>query len=416
MRSRLVWIHRYVGLAMALFLAMAGLTGSLLVWYHELDAAVNPRWFSVTPAPGAAPIDPLTLRERVEAAYPHARVNYVSLSGHPQEAAVFHLDARPRPDKPQAAPASVDEVFVNPYTAEILGARRWGALLDGWHNLMPFIYRLHYALALDDFGVLLMGVVALLWTLDCFAGAWLTFPPPTKRGARKNASSWLARWKPAWKLRWREGSYKLNYDLHRAGGLWPWLMLLVLAWSGVAFNLNKEVYSPTMRLAFDMQPQVWELPARASAAPDLVMPWQQARLAGQQHMQALASREGFEVAGAEALQFVPRVNAFRYRAKTSRDVNEKRGNTYVVFDAVDGRLLMAYVPTGKAAGDTLTTWLMTLHMAHIWGIPFRMFVTVLGVAVAMLSITGIHIWLKKRAGRRKALNRDQPLKLAPGQG
>ena len=42
MRSILLYLHRYLGLAMALFLALAGLTGSILAFHHELDEWLNP--------------------------------------------------------------------------------------------------------------------------------------------------------------------------------------------------------------------------------------------------------------------------------------------------------------------------------------------------------------------------------------
>ncbi|MEA1120335.1 PepSY domain-containing protein, partial [Klebsiella pneumoniae] len=56
-------------------------------------------------------------------------------------------------------------------------------------------------------------------------------------------------------------AYKINFDLHRAGGLWIWPMLLVFAWSGVAFNLTP-VYSPVMRVfgASDLREQLVPLP------------------------------------------------------------------------------------------------------------------------------------------------------------
>ena len=37
MRSVYVVLHRYIGLATALFLALAGLTGSVLAFNHEID-------------------------------------------------------------------------------------------------------------------------------------------------------------------------------------------------------------------------------------------------------------------------------------------------------------------------------------------------------------------------------------------
>ena len=48
LRRLLVWVHRYVGLAIALFVAMAGLTGSVLTFPHEIDEWLNPDFFAET--------------------------------------------------------------------------------------------------------------------------------------------------------------------------------------------------------------------------------------------------------------------------------------------------------------------------------------------------------------------------------
>jgi len=45
MRSILVLQHRWFGLAAALFLFIAGLTGAVIAFDHELDAALNPQFF-----------------------------------------------------------------------------------------------------------------------------------------------------------------------------------------------------------------------------------------------------------------------------------------------------------------------------------------------------------------------------------
>ena len=38
-------VHRYVGLLMAVFLMVAGLTGSVIVYKHELEAVLSPSLF-----------------------------------------------------------------------------------------------------------------------------------------------------------------------------------------------------------------------------------------------------------------------------------------------------------------------------------------------------------------------------------
>lgn len=49
--------------------------------------------------------------------------------------------------------------------------------------------------------------------------------------------------------------------------------------------------------------------------------------------------------------------------------------------------------------DTASNWLFTLHMARIGGLLFQIFISVMGIVVALLSITGVIIWRKKHASR-----------------
>ena len=87
-------------------------------------------------------------------------------------------------------------------------------------------------------------------------------------------------------------------------------------------------------------------------------------------------------------------------ARTSSDVNERFGETWVYVDATDGALLGHYLPTGEAAGNTVTTWLTSLHIAAVGGVGYRVIATVLGLAVIVLSVTGVMIWWRKQGTAR----------------
>ncbi len=86
---------------------------------------------------------------------------------------------------------------------------------------------------------------------------------------------------------------------------------------------------------------------------------------------------------------------------SSRDIGDKYGSTSIYFDAWSGALTKIDVPTGQRAGNTLTTWLVELHMANLFGLPYKIFVAALGLVIAILSATGVYIWWKKRAARSK---------------
>lgn len=407
--TRQFWVllHRYAGLVMALFLLVAGLTGSLLAFYEELDHATAPTLRRVAlPAPGAQPLDAPALRERVIAHYAARQVkvtaDFLPLRTQPGLAASVSIAVVPDPSGKPSALAD-DEVFVDPHTGRILGARKWGDISQGWKNLMPFIYRLHYSLALDGPGMWVMGIAALVWTLDCFVGFYLTLPVRVVRKAaaakKANGKGWWPRWKPAWLVRWSGGAYKVNFDLHRAGGLWVWAMLFVLAWSSVGFNLREPVFDPVMKTLFTMDDPEAALPRLERPQPSPGMGWDQALRTGRALMAREAQRRGFQVNHEQYLFYAPERAAFAYSAHTSLDVNHDYGRTRVFFSANDGSFRVLDAPTGQASGNTVAMWLYALHMAHVWGLPFRIFVCAMGLVVAALCVTGIVIWLKKRRAR-----------------
>ena len=69
------------------------------------------------------------------------------------------------------------------------------------------------------------------------------------------------------------------------------------------------------------------------------------------------------------------------------------------------------VPVGAGDDGGADNWFMALHMAQVGGLPYRIFVSALGLLVTMLSVTGVVIWMKKRsariAGRRRLVKADQ---------
>lgn len=396
-RALAIVVHRWVGLAMTVFLVVAGLTGSLISFYQELDVALNPALRRVrAPVAGARLLDPLVLRDRLQARLPADRAaRFVALQQAHDRAATFHVDVPPAREG-----AVDDEYFVDPYSGELLGSRRAGDLGQGIQNLMPFILRLHYSLALGSLGETLFGLVALLWTLDCFVGMYLTLPPRPRTGQAAPRKPWLARWKPAWLLR-ASKLFALVFTWHRASGLWVWALLLVFAWSSVGLNLQR-VYNPVMRLAFGMRDEAWEqLPELATPKRTAALGWNAARDMSRAAMAERAARDGFEIIHERSLGYYPERGAYRYRVRTSLDVSDRYAGTTVWLDGDTGRTLAFDFPTGETTGNTLSTWLYQLHFGAVasGGLPYRIVVCLMGLLVALLSITGVWIWAKKRGKR-----------------
>nr|WP_253203921.1 PepSY-associated TM helix domain-containing protein [Methylosinus sp. KRF6] len=47
-------------------------------------------------------------------------------------------------------------------------------------------------------------------------------------------------------------------------------------------------------------------------------------------------------------------------------------------------------------------------MARVFDLPYRIFVCILGLVIAMLSGTGVYIWWKKRAAKSAPSGRRKP--------
>jgi len=82
---------------------------------------------------------------------------------------------------------------------------------------------------------------------------------------------------------------------------------------------------------------------------------------------------------------------YLYFVKSSRDVEDKVGVTWITFNGDTGALISFDLPTGKHSGYTVTNWLSALHMADVFGLPYRIFVCALGLVITMLSVTGVYI-------------------------
>lgn len=403
--TRQFWVivHRWAGLTIALFLTVAGATGTFLAFFDELDALLAPQMhIAAPPAPGAAMLDPLTLRDRLLAAHPGGTINYLPLIPEPGRSlrlSVDRIDHRTGALQPWSP--DWDELSVNPYTGEILGYRQWGDIGQGMVNLMPFVYRLHYSLALGKTATLAFGIAALIWTIDCFIGFYLTFPVRLKQreGQAYPATSWRSRWKPSWLVRWKGGPHRLTVDLHRAGGLWIWPLLLVFAWSSVAFNLT-QVHDPVMKLfGFDRLADGIVPPPAPRHAPKL--DFRAAAAAGERLARQEAARRGLVIVPEKksGLYHRPNAGVYSYAFSSSADFRTHGGRSIVLFDSDTGRLLKLVLPQGQNGANTFTEWVMSLHMAAVWGLPYRIAVSLIGLMVTMLSITGVIIWMRKRSAR-----------------
>lgn len=381
MRALLGRVHRYAGLVLAGILFVAGITGSIIAFQEEIDRWLNPDLYQrATDAP-SLPLDDLVAAVARQVG---TSVNAVYLE-RPGENVLLLVE-------PQRGTApGFDQVFADPVSGRVVGTRLWGECCLERKNVIPFLYTLHASLHLPGaWGTMLMGGVAILWLMECLVGFCLTLPAGWR--------NWR-KWKSAWTLRPGAGGLRLGRDLHRAGGLWTWAILIVVASSGIALNLREPVFRPMVGMVAGLSPTPLDQAIAAGAADtsDRRLTFAGALDRARGHARAL-----FPDPVAHYVRYDAELNTYAV-ALTNRNDRahplDGLGPSWLYVSASDGRVVARDAMGAGTAGDTYLQSQFSLHSGHILGIPGRALIALAGLFVAMLSVTGVYVWGRRRMAR-----------------
>jgi uncharacterized iron-regulated membrane protein len=379
LRPVLVLWHRWFGLIAAVWLLLLALTGSFIVFMDEADRALNPDLRRVEATGEPLPVQALV--DAVATARPGTFVDYLLMPTNPTDSVlVFNAPVltpgRPTPDH------EFRQIYLNPYTAQILGDRRFGEPGFDARRFSQFMYQLHMDLNLGPVATWLLGLLALLWVFDHVASAMLSFP--TAR-----------RWMESFRVRWKSGSAKITFDLHRAPGLWLFPVTLMLAVTGVALNWPTETdavfeaVSPTTPFPTETLPTLPQAEYRPAISIDRAMAIARAETAG---------------ARVSAVSTHPDKGVYWVRLKDPRDLDET-GGRWVVVDFRDGRVLSNRHLRDGSVGDEVKAWLFPLHTGHAVGWPGRILICLSGLVLSGFIVTGVMIWWTRRSAKLRTARR-----------
>ena len=349
------------------FLSVAALSGVWLVFRQPLDHALRARLHVVTPAKTRLSDDEIV--SRVESAFPAARVSILQLPQSPDES--MSLDVLPRRS---GTKLPFDRVYINPYTGRLLGERTMGT--PSFDSVDSFIYGLHVQLVGGPWGYRAMGVVALVWLLSSLVGLALAWPPLWRR--------WRS-WRPV--LSARPGNtYQLNYDLHRAGGVWLLPVAVILAFTAVTMNLPELVrpvvswFSPLSRR-----------PAGTPIQPeDAVVTFGQSDAAVRQRFPEAKINNIFRDFGngRDSVYF-----------HLPEDANPE-GDDFALVDLRTGKITGIDRPARSSAGDRFMAWIFPLHSGLAFGWPSRLLIALSGIVILGTNGASLYTWISRWRKRR----------------
>ncbi|SNX59028.1 Uncharacterized iron-regulated membrane protein [Nitrosomonas ureae] len=387
-RQILTLLHRWAGLFLAVFLFISGLTGAIISWDHELDEWLNPQLFDRQSQ--GDPLPPTILADQLEAADPRILITWLPLTIEPDENLGLGVKGRIDPRTGKAFVLGFNQIALDPVSGELRGSRMWGEISLTRENFIPFLYKLHYSMHIPDafdieLGIVLMGILAIVWSIDCFIALWISFPN-------------FEVWRKSFAFRWRQGSYKLNFDLHRSGGVWLWGLLLILSVTAVSMNLKLEISRPIVSIFSTLTPDPFAI-RTPNPHDEPIEP-------------IIARSEIIELAHAESQKrnwsiplggmfYDPEYGIYgvTFHEPGQDHAEFGLGNPWLYFDGQDGSLLGEKIPGTGSAGDIFLDAQFPLHSGRILGLPGRIIISVLGLLIAMLSVTGVIIWQRKRWAR-----------------
>lgn len=364
-RLRRVWlnVHLWIGVGLLVALVPLGVTGSILVWHDPIDRALHAERYATSGPTVAQP--PAAYVRAAEAAFADrarlTQIRFPERVGDPVVAVGRLAGPTTKGQRPRSLNAWID-----PPTARVLDVAEPAA---GFTMLM---HRVHGTLLIPEIGRKVVGWLGWAMFVSTATGLWLWWP----RGGDLLKG-----------LRWRRGPSTI-YNLHHTVGFWICLPLAVLSLTGVYIS-----FPETSRAVFG-RPAPPPRPPGARFAPPIESP----RLSPADAVAlARAAAPGGDLAEINA---PTRGREPVWRIRIRQDGGPPR--TVEIVDATGAVKAPGRAATPAGGPDPVSRLMRRIHDGTDMGIAWQTVIFVAGLAPALLSATGVVMWLNRRARRRAA--------------
>lgn len=364
--------HLYLGIIAGAIIAVVGLTGSILVFQDEIDVALNPDLFNISPRGHKLPLGELieTVRQR----HPDLVFDYV-LTGKPgnDELAYSFLNYK-----------GLNEVFIDPYTAEIKGSRVYNS------GFIGVVTKIHTSLLVPVAGKYIVGLSALCLLILTISGLRLWIP-----------SKWN-RLKEALGVRMTGSAKRLNYDLHNVLGIYSAPVISALSITGFCITFSTPVIALLFMLSGKSPQGVYQLLGARSA------------LSKEVKVMSIT-----DVVSVIQSQFpngrivrigMPADSTGSYRVDIAYGSMPRSGRReMLLLDQYSGKVLLNSKRDFPGVGKAYLSWLTPIHYGDFGGLTTRVMALLGGLIPLVLFITGWIIWWPRFKKQRRSA-RQSPLR------
>lgn len=405
---RRLWlnIHLWIGVGLAVLLIPISISGGLLVFHDELDALINPQRYAITGSRIALPASDY-LAKAAEAVAKNPVDLRVTGLRFPQDGGPMQVGTRAANTQPGTRPRFVT-VFLDPPTGNVLDVLELGSSFIG------FLHVFHENLMLPQYnGRQIVGWAGVGMLILSLTGIWLWWP--RNGGFLKG-------------LRWTR-SPRFTFNLHSMLGFWISIPLAAVSLTGIylsfpqtARDLMSSVatVTPNTRGGFNADvvrqtaltaDRALEIARQAepNATPVVVFLPTQQRAEGNRPPEASLAPEANRSEGNRGGEGARNAQGNRsaegggrpagpgpsWRVQLTR-VDSGQTVTVIVDDR-SGRAAPTVVPQ---SGDRAASWIRWIHEGSHSGVVWALIVFLTGVFPTIFAVTGIIMWLRKRAGKK----------------
>jgi uncharacterized iron-regulated membrane protein len=354
-------VHLWLGLLLAIPIIVIGLSGSALLLQREILANSVP---AATAEGQSVPLETL-VAAAAKAAPENATARSIVLAAYPGAPTTINFDMNGRQPRTR--------VHVDPVSGEVLGSEpdtNRGPILD-------FLIRAHAFLLLPaPIGFPMVGWMAGIMTFMAVSGLVLWWP-------RKGM------WGHAFWMRKGARGLRFHLEFHHVVGFWGSAILLVMGLSGLylvypdTFRQTTEMVLPTDRSPRDRDRQYAPGPAPLHSDGAIA-----AALAAVPNTRAV----NVQLPPTPDLPFVVHLETNEFRPKLPPIL--------VTLNARTGEINFIDDPRRYSISDKFLNLQHTLHFGIGLGWMWKVLVFISGVLPLALGITGLMIYVKRRAVRR----------------
>jgi len=353
-----VWLrrtHLVLALVSGLFIVNLSISGSLLIFAKEIQAFINPNFWLVTP--DEAQQQPLALSKLIQhiALVSDAPIKVIEQAEDRQRIWLVSL-------------ANNDYLNINPYSGEIVLKHQFYDTFYGfvmsWHRWL-----LYQTTTKERPFKILISIASLILIIEMMIGGYLWLKP-------KKALKRL-------KIKWRSKTKILLYQLHTTLGVFAFIPLILIAFTGMTFHWQSATKQIVEWLSFSKVEshnfQHESLDKQQDYSLDKA--YQSAQL-------ALPEGKVYRV-------YLPQ-STEQPLALRIKMPNESHANSWSWADPNSGNALGSFDASKTSIATKVWNFKYKFHIGDFIAWPVKVLWLFLSLLPCFFVISGVYLWLKRQ--------------------